>query len=88
DYVKNSLLDYDHGDWFEGGLDKEPHFKTGPKGHIWKCNYHTGRAMMNCIKMLADDEFQPMKENRGFRETKEETDKFIAHWQKTAEKIG
>lgn len=88
DYVKYYLLDYEHGDWFEGGLDREPHFKTGPKGHIWKCNYHTGRAMMNCIKMLADDEFQPMKENKGLKETKEESDRFIAHWQRTAEQIG
>ncbi len=86
-YVKKYLLDYEHGDWFEGGLDKEPHFKTGPKGHIWKCNYHTGRAMMNCIKMLAKDDFKLIEESKGFRETKEASDKFIAHWRRTAEKI-
>lgn len=87
-YVKNYLLDREHGDWFEGGLDKEPHFKTGPKGHIWKCNYHTGRAMMNCIKMLAKDDFKLVKESRGFKESKDGFDKFVADWQKTARKIG
>ncbi len=87
-YVKNYLLDREHGDWFEGGLDKEPHFKTGPKGHIWKCNYHTGRAMMNCIKMLARDDFKLVKESRGFKELKDASDKFMADWQKTARNIG
>ncbi|HTR81443.1 MAG TPA: AGE family epimerase/isomerase [Bacteroidota bacterium] len=51
-YVKTYILDPENGDWFEGGLDKEPHFKTGPKGHIWKGTYHTGRALMNCIDLL------------------------------------
>ena len=25
------------------------------KSHMWKCTYHTGRALMNCIALLADD---------------------------------
>ncbi len=87
-YVKKYLLDYEHGDWYEGGLDKEPHFKTGPKGHIWKCDYHTGRAMMNCIKMLAGDDFKPLKGSNGFTEAKKGFDGFIAHWRKTAGKLG
>ncbi len=85
-YVDRFLLDHEHGDWFEGGLDKEPQFKTGPKGHIWKCNYHTGRAMMNCMKMLAEDSSTLMKEER-FRKLKEESDEFISHWQNTAKEI-
>ncbi len=85
-YVDKFLLDHEHGDWFEGGLDKEPHFKTGPKGHIWKCNYHTGRAMMNCMKMLAHNSSATMKQER-FKRLKEESDEFISHWQNTAKKI-
>ena len=85
-YVDRYLLDHENGDWFEGGLDKEPHFKTGPKGHIWKCNYHTGRAMMNCMKMLAEDGFALTKEGK-FRKLKEDSDEFISHWQNTARKI-
>ena len=87
EYVDKYLLDHEYGDWFEGGLDKEPHFRTGPKGHIWKCNYHTGRAMMNCIRMLAPDGFSPAKESNGFKELKDESDRFIAHWKKTAERL-
>jgi cellobiose epimerase len=53
-YVKSYIIDAENGDWFEGGIDKEPHFKTGPKSHIWKCTYHTGRALMNCIDILEE----------------------------------
>ena len=49
EYVKRYVLDRDHGDWFEGGIDREPEFRTGPKSHVWKCTYHTTRALMNCI---------------------------------------
>ena len=82
-YVKKFLLDYEHGDWFEGGLDKQPHLRRGPKGHIWKCNYHTARAMMSCIKMLAGDDYKLNSESHWFKTMKRESDKFIAHWQET-----
>ena len=55
-YVKTYIMDSTNGDWFEGGLDKEPHFKTGLKSHIWKCTYHTGRALMNCIALLSEED--------------------------------
>ena len=55
EYVKTYIIDPKNGDWFEGGVDKEPHFKTGPKSHIWKCTYHTGRALMNCIDLLNEE---------------------------------
>jgi mannobiose 2-epimerase len=54
-YVKTYIIDSKNGDWFEGGVDKEPHFATGPKSHIWKCTYHTGRALMNCIDLLSEE---------------------------------
>ena len=83
-YIKTHLLDSENGGWFEGGLDKEPHFRTGPKGHIWKCAYHTGRALMNCIAMLADDDFELCKSSEGFIKVKQKSDEFINHWKKTA----
>jgi len=55
-YVKTYIIDPNNGDWYEGGIDKEPQFKTGPKSHIWKCTYHTGRALMNCIDLMSDEE--------------------------------
>jgi cellobiose epimerase len=51
-YVQKNLIDHEHGDWYEGGLDKEPHRKTGNKGHIWKATYHQYRALANCIEQL------------------------------------
>lgn len=85
-YIKDYLLDDENGGWFEGGLDKEPHFKKGPKGHIWKCSYHTGRALMNCTKILADKNFHLMK-NENFKHAKENIDEFLAHWKKNAESL-
>lgn len=78
------MLDDENGGWFEGGLDKEPHFKTGAKGHIWKGSYHTGRALMNYTKILADKDF-PLMKNKNFKHEKEKSDDFINHWKKNAE---
>jgi mannobiose 2-epimerase len=52
-YIKTYLLDREHGGWYWGGLDKEEKNKYGPKATIWKCNYHTSRTLMNCIKRLS-----------------------------------
>jgi mannobiose 2-epimerase len=71
DYVKTYLIDSEKGDWFEGGLDKEPHYRTGKKSHMWKCTYHTGRALMNCYSMLQDD-------------SAKEINKLIVHWRDVA----
>jgi mannobiose 2-epimerase len=71
DYVKKYIIDSENGDWFEGGIDKEPHFRTGPKSHMWKCTYHTGRTLMNCSSILQRD---PGKE----------INKLIDHWRKIA----
>lgn len=85
-YIKKYILDNENGDWFEGGIDKEPHFKTGPKSQIWKCTYHTSRALMNCIKMLANEGFE-LSNNDRFRNLKNEFDEFISHWKHVAEKL-
>ncbi len=69
DYIKSYIIDSKGGDWFEGGIDKEPHFRTGPKSHMWKCTYHTGRALMNCINMFQGD-------------SGKEINKLINYWRK------
>ena len=51
-YVQTYLIDHEYGDWYEGGLDKEPQKRTGLKGHIWKATYHSYRALDNCIRRL------------------------------------
>ncbi len=51
-YIDRFLVDPEHGGWYEGGLDKEPQSRTGPKGHIWKAAYHDSRALMNVIARL------------------------------------
>lgn len=51
-YIQAFLIDHEHGEWYEEGLDKEPHRRTSNKGHIWKGNYHNYRALDNCIHQL------------------------------------
>ena len=54
-YINRYLIDHEHGGWFEGGLDKQPEFIGGPKAHVWKGNYHNGRALMNVIRNLTQN---------------------------------
>ena len=51
-YAQTYLIDHKFGDWYEGGLDKQPEKKTALKGHIWKATYHQYRAVSNCITQL------------------------------------
>ncbi len=51
-YVQMYLIDHEHGDWYEEGLDNEPQRKTALKAHIWKGTYHNFRALMNCINRI------------------------------------
>lgn len=55
-YTKTNLIDHEHGEWYQGGLDKEPQQKTALKGHIWKASYHQYRALANCAKRLRGGE--------------------------------
>ena len=52
EYINTYLIDHEHGDWYEGGIDKEPDMKLAMKAQIWKANYHNSRALMNCLKRL------------------------------------
>lgn len=51
-YTDTYLIDHENGDWFAGGLDKQPEMKTALKGHIWKAIYHQYRSLANCIDRL------------------------------------
>jgi mannobiose 2-epimerase len=51
-YIDKYLIDHENGDWFAGGIDKQPEMKTAPKGHIWKACYHQYRSMSNVVDML------------------------------------
>jgi mannobiose 2-epimerase len=51
-YIDTNLIDHQYGEWFQGGIDKQPHFKTALKGHIWKASYHQYRSLENCVKGL------------------------------------
>lgn len=76
DYINKYILDHENGDWFEGGIDKEPHFKTGPKSHIWKCTYHTGRTLMNCIALLSENG----EAHTGIARKKRDMEELIKHF--------
>ena len=52
EYNQINLIDQEHGDWYSGGLDKQPELKTADKGHIWKANYHQFRSIHGCIERL------------------------------------
>ena len=58
-YAKKYLIDHEHGDWYAGGLDKEPHHRKGLKGHIWKAAYHQYRSLTNCAQRLRPDKEPP-----------------------------
>ena len=51
-YIKTYLIDNKNGGWYWGGIDKEPNVNTYPKASIWKADYHTSRALINCITRL------------------------------------
>ncbi|WP_266365653.1 AGE family epimerase/isomerase [Tellurirhabdus rosea] len=48
-YVQTYMIDHQHGDWYEEGLDHDPQRRTANKGHIWKAAYHTYRALTGCV---------------------------------------
>jgi mannobiose 2-epimerase len=51
-YIKRYLIDHEHGGWYAEGLDKSPDQRRAAKASEWKVNYHTARALLNCIKRL------------------------------------
>jgi mannobiose 2-epimerase len=51
-YIKQYCLDPKYGGWFRDGTDTAPWVKNTSKADIWKCNYHTSRGLINCLKRL------------------------------------
>jgi mannan endo-1,4-beta-mannosidase len=52
EYCKKYVIDQERGGWYWGGIDIVPDNKYSPKGTIWKADYHTTRALINCIRRL------------------------------------
>jgi len=52
-YIKKYLIDNVNGGWFWGGMDEVPKIIYSPKGRIWKVNYLTTRALINCLRKLS-----------------------------------
>ncbi len=51
-FVRERQIDWTHGEWHRIiGPDGRP---RGAKGGIWKCAYHNGRAMVECIRLLEE----------------------------------
>ena len=53
-YCKEYVIDPVHGGWYWGGTDGDPGVVSSPKASIWKCNYHTSRGLINCIRRLEE----------------------------------
>ncbi|MEM2129003.1 MAG: AGE family epimerase/isomerase [Candidatus Bathyarchaeia archaeon] len=50
DWTEKYQVDWENGEWFDTILpDGKP---TGGKAYIWKAAYHTGRAMIEVIRLL------------------------------------
>ena len=59
DYINKYIIDHEHGEWYMGGIDKEPQMKTAQKGQIWKASYHQFRALSNIVERLRPDNTAP-----------------------------
>ncbi|MFN8206975.1 MAG: AGE family epimerase/isomerase [Bacteroidales bacterium] len=54
-YIDQWILDKRNGEWFFNGSNYNPSVVNAPKATVWKCNYHNSRALMNCIRMLRNE---------------------------------
>jgi cellobiose epimerase len=59
DYINTYIIDHEHGEWYMGGTDKEPHMKTAQKAQIWKASYHQFRSLSNIVQRLRPDKSLP-----------------------------
>ncbi len=58
-YINKYIIDHEHGEWYMGGIDKEPDMKTAQKGQIWKASYHQFRALSSIVQRLRPDKTAP-----------------------------
>lgn len=56
DYCMNYLIDHENGGWYISGINEHPSAKDSDKGGVWKGNYHSARSLINCIKILRNEE--------------------------------
>lgn len=54
-YTDTYLIDHEFGDWYSGGLDKQPKLRYSDKGNIWKSVYHHYRSLDAVIERLRID---------------------------------
>ena len=50
-FVDKFMADWEHGEWW-GTVSAEGVPQGGNKAHAWKCGYHNGRALIECIEVL------------------------------------
>ena len=50
-FVDERQTDHAHGEWWETVAPDGT--ATGDKAHRWKAGYHNGRAMLECLRLLA-----------------------------------
>ena len=51
EFISDEMVDWEGGDWF--ATVSEDGVPSGEKAGPWKSPYHNGRAMIECLKMLA-----------------------------------
>ncbi len=54
-YIDHYIIDKKQGEWYIDGSNYNPAVVNAPKASVWKANYHNGRALMNCIRMLKNE---------------------------------
>ncbi|NRB51462.1 MAG: AGE family epimerase/isomerase [Saprospiraceae bacterium] len=49
-YIREQLIDPEHGGWYNAGLDETPKAIRQRKAHQWKGAYHNGRALLQVLE--------------------------------------
>ncbi|PSR56575.1 N-acylglucosamine 2-epimerase [Adhaeribacter arboris] len=81
-YINKYIIDHEHGEWFMGGIDKEPDMKTAQKGQIWKASYHQFRSLSNIVQRLRPDKTAPVAPKNL---KKSGTTTLVLHWDKSTD---
>lgn len=55
DYIKDNLVDSEHGEWYWSRLPNGNVNLREDKAGYWKCPYHNGRMAMEAVKLLEDE---------------------------------
>jgi mannobiose 2-epimerase len=51
DFIDKHMADWTYGEW-HGTTSEAGVVRPGNKAHAWKCGYHNGRAMIECLEIL------------------------------------